>query len=109
MWSWKFNSPVKFSELKRESGEITRLPLKDRKLIIVRFQTTQRAQININLMGVYIYIHRYMHPYIYLFHLLLLILNQQIIFSTQLQEMKYILFLQKREYFCLILSFALRN
>lgn len=57
MWSWKFNSPVKFSELKRESGEITRLPLKDRKLIIVRFQTTQRAQININLMGVYIYIY----------------------------------------------------
>lgn len=72
MWSWKFNSSVKFSELKRESGEITRLPLKDRKLIIVRFQTTQRAQININLMGVYIH---YMHPYIYLFHLLLLMLN----------------------------------
>lgn len=62
MWSWKFNSPVKFSELKRESGEITRLPLKDRKLIIVRFQTTQRAQININLMGIYIcYIYIYIH------------------------------------------------
>lgn len=64
MWSWKFNSPVKFSELKRESGEITRLPLKDRKLIIVRFQTTQRAQININLMGVYIYIHVYASVYL---------------------------------------------
>lgn len=66
MWSWKFNTPVKFSKLKRESGEITRLPLKDRKLIIVRFQTTQRTQININLMVVYIYIYIHVYASVYL-------------------------------------------